>query len=353
MSILFRFPTNRVMDETTQEYVIQHEKFLGEEILPFTESMAQVVEWDELDAERGMTAPSTLKVDPMIDTRPGSKLRSYEPIPFKETDVLTEADLLKARAYGTLGGVVDLHEPVGRMMRARQDKTFIRCEWLRWETLQGEFTVNENGVYVHEEFPVQFYDTLVDWDDRDNATPLRDDNAVALMFDGTGASADGAIAYCNQKTMNWRLENANAKDLGGYRADNTNLTFDLDKMNSIAVKRGTPTYKVYNEGYNPKVGDFTKFIRDGNVVVVGKRQMGQKVGDFCMTPSFHRQKNGQPAPGFFNVLEVNGQSNRGAVEVSAADLGAGKNPRVENTGGVYGGTRLKFPRSIIVIRVKH
>jgi hypothetical protein len=351
MAIIYRVPTNVSMDETTQEYVIDHDKFLGEEVLPFTEAMTQRVQWDELDNERGMTAPSNLKTDPVIDTRPGSKLREYKPIPFKETDVIGEDELLEARAYGTLGGVVSLSEVVGRVMRARMDKTFIRFEWLRWQALQGAFTVDENGVYVHETFPVQFYDPLVDWDDRDNATPLRDDNAVAQMFKGTGASAEGAIAYCNQTTYNWRLENANNKDLGGYRIDNTNLTFDLDQMNKISIRRKTATYKPYDLGYNPRVGDYTTFIPDGIVIVVGKRQ--QKVGDVCLTPSFHRIKNGQPAPGFFNVLEVNGRGNPGMVEVSAADLGAGKNPRIENTGGGYGGPRLKFPRSVIVMRVKH
>lgn len=353
MSIIYRVPTNVSMDETTQEYVIEREKFLGEEILPFTEAMTQRVRWDELDAERGMTAPSNLKTDPVIDTRPGSKTREYTPIPFKETDVIGEDELLEARAFGTLGGVVNLSEQIGRVMRARMDKTFIRFEWLRWQTLMGEFTVNENGVYVHEEFPVQVYDVDTDWDDRDNATPLRDDNAVAQMFVGTGASADGAIAYCNRTTLNWRLENANAKDLGGIKVDNTNLTFDVDQMNKISSRRGVATYRPYEEGYNPRIGDFTKFIPDGIVVVVGKRQKGQKVGDVCLTPSFHRTKNGQPAPGFFNVLEVNGRGNPGMVEVSAADLGAGKNPRIENTGGGYGGTRLKYPRSVIVMKVKH
>lgn len=352
MSIIYRFPTNVSMEQATQEYVIEHEKFIGEEILPFVEVWTDRVQWEELDNERGMTAPSNLKTDPKIDVRPGSKLREYRPIPFKETDVIGEDELLQARQTGTLGGVVDLHELVGRVLRARSDKTYIRAEWLRWQSLQGGFEINENGVYVSETFPIQTYDTDVDWDDRANATPLRDDNAVALMFDGTGASAEGAIAYCNQKTLNWRLENANAEDLGGYRADNTNLTFDLEQMNKIAVRRGTPQYKLYNKGFHDRNGDYEKFIADGNVVVVGNRG-SQKVGDFAMTPSFHRTKNGMPAPGFFNVLEVNGRGNAGVVEVSSADLGAGKNPRIENTGGVYGGTRIKFPRSVIKMIVKH
>lgn len=355
MSLIFRFPTNVAMDVTTQEYVVEREKLLGmQEVLPLTDMLTQKVQWDELDNDFGMTAPHQMGTDPRTDTRSGSRLREFEPIPFKETDVIREDELLRARQYGTLGGVVDLHELIGRVMKSRMDKTFLRAEWCIWEALRGELEVSENGVYVHELFPVQTYDSVVDWDARTTATPLRDDNAVKEMFEGTGASGEGAIAYLNTRTMNWRLENANPNDLQGFKGDNfRNVTFSVKDMNKIQEDRGLPIYKVYNGGYYDRNKVFQKFIRDGEVIVKGKRPEGQKVGGFGMTPTFHRLKNGMPAPGFFNFLEVNGQPNRGATEVSLADLGAGKNPRIENTGGVYGGPFLKYARSIVKMTVKH
>jgi len=42
---------------------------------------------------------------------------------------------------------------------------------------------------------------------------------------------------------------------------------------------------------------------------------------------------------------VNGQPNPGAITI--AEIGGGKNPKVEITGGVYGGPRLIFPRTVI------
>ncbi|PYS88980.1 MAG: hypothetical protein DMF64_18930 [Acidobacteria bacterium] len=351
--IVYRFPTNLSMTEVTQEYMIEREKLLGIQIAPFEEFMTQEVEWDELDAERGMTAPHNMRSDPKIDRRPGSKLRKYSAIPFKETDVVQEEELLRARQYGSLYGVVDLHWIIARIMKARVDKTFLRAEWCIWSMFRGLLDINENGVRVHETFPVQTFDSAVDWDQFVTATPLADDMAVALRFAGTGASAKGAKAYCNQATLNMRLKNRNEDDLYGLRKNATSVVFGLKEMNELLDERGLATYEVYDEGFNDDDGDFERWLEDDEVVVIGKRPQGQKVAGFAMTPSLHLIKNGMQAPGFFSILEVNGHGNSGMTEVSAADLGAGKNPKLEITGGVYGGPRLPYPRSVIHMQVKH
>jgi len=351
--IIYRFPTNVSMTEVTQEYVVEREKLLGLQIAPFEPHMTQRVQWDELDSERGMTAPHNMESDPKIDRRPGSKLREYEAIPFKQTDVITEKELLRARQFGTLGGVVDLHDIVGRTMKARVDKTYLRAEWCIWQALMGELEIEENNVYVHEFFPVQVYNVVVDWDEFGTATPLRDFNAVKLLFRGTGASGKEATAYMNSTTINWLLENTNASDIQGFKGENfANLQFSLEDLNKILKKRGLPQIEEYDGGYIDEAGDYQTFIPDGEVVVIGKRPAAQKVMTFAMTPSLHLEKNGQPVPGFFSILEVNGHGNPGVLEVSSAELGAGKNPRLEITGGVYGGPRMPYPRSIVRMRVK-
>jgi hypothetical protein len=353
--LIYRFPTNVSMDVTTQEYVVQTEKLLGiQEVMPFQDLLTQTVRWDELDNDFGMTAPHKYGTDPHVDTRAGSKVRQYTAIPFKETDVIREDELLNARQFGTLGGVVDLTDVIGRVMKSRTDKTFIRCEWCVWKAAQGELEIEENGVYVHETFPVQTYDAVVDWDNRAGAFPLRDFNAVKELFVGTGASGEDATAYLNTPTLNWLLENTNQNDIAGFRSENfRNTTFSLEDLNKIQKDRKLPLLKEYNEGAYGRDKVFRKYIPDGVVIVKGKRPGTQVPGNFGMTPTFHRTKNGLPAPGFFNFLEVNGQSNRGMTEVSLSDLGAGKNPRIENTGGVYGGPFFRYPRSMVAMKVKH
>jgi hypothetical protein len=348
MSITLMFPTNYQLDTVVQEYTVQTENFIGAEILPETEAYTQKVRWDEKDSDRGMTAPHAMGTDPKIDKRPGSKTREYEPIPFKESDVLKENEILRSRELGTINNTIDLSRAVGEMVKNRMDKTKIRMESLRWQTLRGSISINENGVKVSETFGIQTHNVSVDFDSLSTAKPLAEFNAVKLKFRGTGASAAGSKAYLNQTTTNWLLENQNDADLKGFQNSNfANLPYSLEEMNKIMTARGLPQLVTTDEGYIDEDGNYQLFVPDGEIIVVGKRPAGQKVGDFCSTPSLHRVKAGKNLPGFFSILEVNGVPSVGSMNVSLEQLGAGSNPQLKTTGGIYGGTRLFYPRSVI------
>ncbi len=348
MGLTLTYPTNNELDLVVQEYTAQTEGFIGAEILPEEDHYTQKVRWDEMDADRGMTAPHTMGGDPKVDKRPGSKTREYEAIPFKETDMLKENEILRARELGTQNGVINLDREITRIAKARMDKTKIRVEHTTWQCLRGTLSINENGVILNETFPVQQYDTLVPFSTVATATPLKDFNAVKLLFRGTGASAKGAKAYLNETTFNWLLENQNANDLKGFQNQNfVHLPYSLEEINKILVARALPTLVSYDEGYIDEDGNNQTFIQDGEIIVVGVRPKGQKVGAWAKTPSLHRELNGNAAPGYFSFLEVNGQPNQGATSVNMTALGMGKNPKIEHTGGVYGGPLLRFARSVV------
>lgn len=352
MSQTYTYPTNVSLDRVIQQYVIDTSGFLGLQILPVETQMTQRVQWDEMDNERGMTAPHLMGTDPRIDLRPGSRLREYEAIPFKETDLVKENEILRARELGTLGGVINLNPLVARLAKARMDKTRIRQEWTIWAALRGQLTINENNVFVNETFPVQQYTAVVGWDIRGSGTPLRDFNAVKLAFRGTGATIAGAKAYMNQATANLLLENQNPNDLQGFRNSNfVNLPYSVEETNKILSARGLPEIVVNDTGYIDKDGVFQTFLEYGEVIVVGRRPLGESVGNWISTPSLHRVVNGMPAPGYFEILEVNGLPSMGSTTVSLAELGAGKNPKFELTGGIYGGPALRFGHSVIRMSV--
>lgn len=347
--LVLGFPTNVELDMVTQEYVVQRDQLIGGSILPFQNVMTQRVQWDELDIEHGMTPPHSMDADPQVQKRPGSKTREYTPIPFKASEVIKESELLRSRELGTLAGVIRIDDEVARRSKARIDKDFIRAEWLRWNCLQGAIAINENGVKVDETFDVQTHDAS-DWGTHNTATPLKDFDDVGLKFRGTGASASGAVAYMNRTTANHLLENSNDADIQGFRSQNfLALTFSIEEANRILVGRSLPTMSVYDEGYFDANGDFQLFIPDDKVIVVGKRMPGERIGDFVLTPTLHRQTNGMPAPGFFSFITVNGQTNPGSVVLS--QLGSAGNPKIEITTGFYGGPRLIYPKSIVVMDV--
>ncbi|HKO43339.1 MAG TPA: major capsid protein [Pyrinomonadaceae bacterium] len=347
--ITYRFPTNVSVDGVLQEFVRDSEKLKGIKLMPFVNKYTQRVVWDYRDRERGATAPHNMGADPKIGNRPGSNRVEFTPIPHKETDLLTERDILDAAALGTLGGVVELTSEIGRITRERAEKNYVRAEIEIWQALRGHLQINENGVRVDEVFPVQTYNAEVDWDEVETAKILSDLAAVGLKFPFTGASGRGAVGYLNQVTANWVLGNRNPDDLFGFQNQNfLKLPYSLEEVNKILTARGVPTLEVYDEGYVDEGDDEVRFIEDGEVIVIGKR--AEPVGDYALTPTTHRQENGKNAPGFFSIIEVNGQPNPGAVTVAA--IGSGKNPKVEITGGFYGGPRLLFPRSVVRMNVK-
>jgi hypothetical protein len=158
----------------------------------------------------------------------------------------------------------------------------------------------------------------------------------------------------NQTTANWLVNNRNDHDLWGYRnRDSVNATYSIEDVNKILVAQGCPVVEVHDEGYYDADENFQMALADGEVVVVGKRPAGQTVGDVLLTPSLHHAAmaaQGGDGRGFFSIIEVNGMPNPGVVTL--AEIGSGKNPKVEVTGGFYGGPRLIYPKSVINFTAK-
>jgi hypothetical protein len=239
---------------------------------------------------------------------------------------------------------------VARIIRDREDKNFIRAESLRWAAFRGRIDIAENGVRVREDFPVQVYDPLVEWDDRANATPLRDMAAASQLLIGTGSSAEGAEAVLRTSTFNLLLENTNDADIRLLQANAGSVVYDLETVNKLMERRKQPKFRLYDEGYHDEDGDFQFFVDYGDIHIIGKRPKIQKVGAVAMTPTMHRIKNGMFAPGMFTIIEVNGQASMGSLPFDITEVGKHKNPRLEITGGWYGGPFLRYPRSVIRLR---
>lgn len=346
--LVFTFPRNRALDEVTQQVIRDKSKLIGQTILPFVEKDTQIVEWDEMDNEQGMTSVHTMGTDPKIASRPGSKTHRFAPIPHKEEEVIKENEMLNARALGTLGGVINLNDLVMERYNAGINKDWIRSEWEIWQTLRGRLQINEGEVIIDETFPIQEFIPDVSYDNLEDATPLKDSNAIKLMFRNTGATAQGAKEYMTQASLNLFLENKNTDDIRAFNEGFRAITFDLAGLNKMNTSRGLPEIVPYDEGYEDTSGNFHTFIPDGESIIVGKRPVGQMVGDYLLTATFHRRKNGQAAPGFFAFITVNGRGNpTGSVSISLEELGASGNPKVGIVHGFYGGPRLKYARSII------
>lgn len=355
MGVTLTYPTNTELDLLQQKFQANPADYIGiREVAPIENYKTYYVEWDQLDDDFGMTSPHVLGTMPRIESRPGSSRRQYDPANFKQSEMIDEGEILRSRSLGTFGQTVDLSTEVSRRLGVGNGKTFTRMEWCVWRMMEGLLQFNENGVAVKEEFPTQKFQTTVPWSDRQNATPLKNITNACKLFAGTGAKASGGFLYLNQNDLDDLLNNRNDDDLWGERGVNfTAATFTLEQVNVIFTGRGLCTVKLYDEGYKGADKEFHRFIADGKPCIKGKRQVGQVVANFASVISIHRTQNGQPAPGMFSFLNVNGQPNTGSSTVDLAALGQDPNPSLKLTYGIYGGPIAWYARSIISMDVTH
>lgn len=352
MSRIYIIPTNLDIRPPVQNYVQNTDNLLGiKEVLPFENSFAQFIETEELDHFKGMTAAHLMGNDPKVDVRPGSKKFKYEPLAFKETDVLNEADILRARKIGTYGQQINLAEEIAKIAKRRAQKTMIRVETTVWQCVGGALAFDENGVKVNETWAgVQSHTPTANWDDLDDSTPLLDLDTAADKFDGTGASMEGAVIYGNRQTWRYMMQNQNDEDLMALdRTQWGNFRFMFSQLAKIVQDKCGAVIKSYDEGYYAAGGTFTKFLPTGQIRIIGKRSDGENVGKWWSTPSLHNtDAAGNEMPGYFVVVEANGHPSTGSV----SDLGGHKNPKIEVTGGIYGGPNLDYENNIIKMTVK-
>jgi hypothetical protein len=152
--------------------------------------------------------------------------------------------------------------------------------------------------------------------------------------------------------MNWFLQNDNNADMHGLHGPMlTSIGYSLEEGNKILAARGLPELVMYDTGYYDASGTFHTFIPDGQVTVVGKRTIGERIGELALTRTLHKLgQDGQPSPGFFAFIEVNGQGCPDG-NIDTALLGASGNPKITVTSGFYGGPLLFYPASVISMNV--
>ena len=141
----------------------------------------------------------------------------------------------------------------------------------------------------------------------------------------------------------------------------TNLT-RLDEVRTFAYMDGErafesragrcPDSRSYFRFYDVQLGDSlsavsAKFLPTGEVRIIGKRRDGMPVGNWWRVPSLHILKGDVPQPGYFVIVEANGQPSTG----SYTEVGQHKNPKIEVTGGVYGGGNLDFEDNVTKMKV--
>lgn len=347
---MYVFPSNYELNQIAPALIARmSETRVGLEIMPIREVQAATVEWDQMDNYRGLQQLRGLDGSPSYVKPVGSNRYAYEPGVYGEYSTVTETELTK-RA-GAIADITHVPIPVGDLVCARQAQLMLReldrIEYMNWLLLTtGTFSVSSNsGVIFTDTFPIQTASRAVAWSSLSSATPMADFRTVGLLGRGKGASfGSGATAYMNRGTANYLLANNNASDLGGKRIPiaNTgaNTPLSIKDINNVFLDQDCAQIKVYDEGYFDDKNTWQLFIPNGVVVFVGKRQQGQRIGEYVKTIN---AVNPGRTPGSYSfVNDFTGEAIPGIRRVA---------PHLEVHQGHNGGPIIYYPGSVVVLTV--
>jgi hypothetical protein len=321
---------------------------LGIDLMPIRGSNFPRVRWTQMDNYAGLQQLRGLDGAPTHIQRRGRKQYEYTPGYFGEFGVVTETEL-NDRA----GSVVDptaANIAVGDIIAEWDDelinREFDRIESSNWAILTtGTITIKIDGpngtqTGFTDTFDIQTYTAPITWATFATAVPLRNFQTVQQLGVGKGIDLGaGARAYMNTITFNNMINNQNANDLAGRRAEFGQTIDTLNQVNSLLNARGAPGITLYDDGYIPTTGgSFTKFIPDNKVVVIGRRASGAKIGEYLFT----RNVVAGYRPVSYRFVKDYAQGINAPKEVP---------PRIEVHRGHNGGPVIYYPSAIVVMSV--
>lgn len=334
----YQYPTTRELREINPEKIQNLTRLRPTfEFFPITESVYWTLEWRQRDNGRGLQQLRGLGGEPGSVKMVGDHAFSAQPGVFGEFMTIDE-HMMTLRAQQVPSGepvvIDDLITEAQDYMNARE---LDLIEYITWKILlDGQFNfIGPTGAIYGDQFTIQT-GTFSDWSVLTTATPLADLMGLAVLATGKSVSfGAGAQIFMNKVTASYLLRNQNPNDLGGQLA----LTFGgikpvktIAEINSLMSTSDLPTIVVYDEGYFAETtGQFTKWIPDDVVSVVGQRLNGDSLGEYRMV---RNANNANFAPGRYEKV-IDRQDDRV--------------PRtIELHRGHNGGPVLFYPSSFIV-----
>lgn len=361
----FIYPTSFLMSEIQQDYIRRgREGRLGLDIMPIVDKRAAKVRWKQKDNYYGTQAFRGMDGAPTRVIRVGHKIYEYEPGVFGEFTEITETELT-TRAAGfpvetTPIDISDLYMEAQELLIGRE---YDRIESSIWTLLTtGVLQIIMDGpdgtqIGYKDSYTFQSLAALVPWSTAATATPILDFQRAQQLGIAAGHSVNfgaAAKAYATQNTWNRLLNNQNAADFAGKRAQYGQTFNDLAMFSNFFQGQNLPQPVTYDQGHIPRQGSspgtqafggglLKKFIPDGIVVIVGQRPQNARVGEYITT--INASNNFNPGSYQYTIDRANGGGQGGGN-------GEKKTPaNIEHHRGHNGGPVIYYPTSVIVLTV--
>lgn len=327
---------------------------IGLQLFPDAPKDVFEVRWWQKDNAYGLMQIRGLDGRPAYVERLGMNQFVHKPGVYGEYTTITETELLTRAAPLTPNQMMDvtaLTTDATNLLAQRQED---RKEANVW-TLIGTGTLSINGPgpqgppLYSVTFPIQTYIAPVSWATLSTAAPIVNLQTIQQKAVGHGTKFDAtSTMYMNQVTANRLINNSNTADFGGRRDSFGATINNIEGFASYFQAQNLPKLVVYDEGYqNQQVAgpisnaatQFTKFISDGLVIIVGKRPNNEPLGHVHICPSANNPGN---AAGPYSFIKNYGLGINAPKEVPA---------RLEVHAGWSGGLALEYPSGVVAMSV--
>lgn len=326
----------------------------GLQLFPDQAAKTFEVRWWQKDNAYGLMAMRG------VDGRPGPVQRLginefvHKPGVYGEWVTVTEGELLMRADPSNVNQVMNVTDVVMDAARLLAQRREDRKEANIWTLLQtGTLSINLVGptgpIVYSVTFPIQTYSAPVSWSSLSTATPITNLQTIQQLSVGHGARFGAeATMYMNQVTANLLINNSNASDFGGRRDMYGATLNNIGAMSSYFQAQNLPKIVIYDDGYQnqPVSGpistpltQFTKFIADRKIIVVGKRPNNEPLGHYHICPSLN---NPNRAAGPYSFVKDYGLGVNAPKEVPA---------RLEIHDGFAGGAAIEYPSAFVSVSV--
>jgi hypothetical protein len=321
---------------------------VGLEICPVENFNYGEVRWQQMDNYYGLQQLRGMDGAPTRVVRVGRNVYSYDPGIYGEYESVTEMELTKRAGSVSTNTPIPITDLVMECQRQLIQRRFDRLEYNVWTLLiNGTISIvigdplTGTQIGYQDTYAIQQSNASTAWSNTTTATPIKDMQVVQQL--GVGYSVDlgaGATAYMNGYQAYNLLNNTNANDFGGRRDMYGATLNNLDQVNNYFRSQNLPQIKVYDDGYYATQGgnttaQFTKFIPNGKVLIVGKRPGNVPVAKYLMT---RNANNPDSAPGSYTKVINYMDGTQPGVQI-------GKGIEVHE--GHNGGVAMYYPSAVV------
>lgn len=304
---------------------------------PMRETPYALVQWEREKSTYGLMQGRGYNGEAPQVQGLGADRKTKVPGVYGEKLPIDELELTTRSQFATYGIPVNIDDLI--MKRTKQGRTRMYNRMvLHVVTLltTGRYVAKDaKGAVIEEDaFAPQSYTPTTLWSDHANSTPWTDFQNIALLDLGLSVSFNqNAVAVMNQKTFNAYRQNVNNSDIGG-RKTKFGATYNaLSDINALHQDDGLPQILVYNETYLDDSNTAQRYLPDGYVVVMGKRDDDEPLGEFLLTKNMNNKDGGSQL--YYEVV----------------DHQMGQPRKIEVHMGYNGGLAVYQPESVIIAKV--